>query len=316
MGDGFHSCKTKQRLRSVSISRQTPQISNVCITLPIFISGIPWPRLKKSPEERTHWRQKSFTTFSRVSRKQTKISDRNRWQGSCRDRRSAKAGGYSAVRAYKLTFRWNRSGIRPREKWFLSYGVLDAIFKFTDNPVYKRMNSRSTRMPSVGGLHWTGYFELQKKYREDPLHNDKPKIPDISKYGKHCMVLLPRRQTAGGGRKVLAQACKPEGTGMHWKHFPVWGDEVCKDGDQAGIWIHRIPGHLDDRVKEKEPPESPKRIPGLDPRYGEFPGRGKQFRGVPFVIRGGAIKSANQRFNKKRAALISSHQREGQYEVR
>ena len=35
------------------------------------------------------------------------------------------------------------------------------------------------------------------------------------------MVLLLDGKTAGGGRKVLAQVCKPEGTGMHWKHFPV-----------------------------------------------------------------------------------------------
>ena len=63
---------------------------------------------------------------------------------------------------------------------------------------------------------------------------------------------------------------------------------------------------FDDKIAEVEAPENPKRILGLDPGVNNFLGVANNFGGVPFVIDGRAVKSANQRFNKKRAKLISS----------
>lgn len=154
---------------------------------------------------------------------------------------------------------------------------------------------------------WTGYFELQKKYREDPLHNDKPKIPGY---------LKNTESTAW----FSSQTAKlQEEDGKYWLRFVNLKERVCigstslyegmkyvKTEIKPVYGYYRILVTFDDRVKEKEPPESPKRILGLDPGMGNFLAVANNFGGVPFVIRGGAIKSANQRFNKKRAALISS----------
>ena len=63
---------------------------------------------------------------------------------------------------------------------------------------------------------------------------------------------------------------------------------------------------FDDKIAEVEAPENPKRILGLDPGVNNFLGIANNFGDVPFVMNGRAVKSANQRFNKKRAKLIAS----------
>ena len=63
---------------------------------------------------------------------------------------------------------------------------------------------------------------------------------------------------------------------------------------------------FDDKIAEVKVPENPKRILGLDPGVNNFLGVANNFGGAPFVMNGRAVKSANQRFNKKRAKLISS----------
>lgn len=264
--------------------------------------------LKKSPEERTHLETEVLHyVFTGIQKANEDIGPKQMAR-ILRDCRSAKAGGMQcAVRAYKLTlqepFRYP-----TREKWFLSYGVLDAIFKFTDNPVYKRMNSQVNQNAIRKVVSaWTGYFELQKKYREDSLHNDKPKIPGY---------LKNTESTAW----FSSQTAKlQEEDGKYWLRFVNLKERVCigstslyegmkyvKTEIKPVYGYYRILVTFDDKVKEKEPPESPKRILGLDPGMGNFLAVANNFGGVPFVIRGGAIKSANQRFNKKRAALISS----------
>ena len=62
---------------------------------------------------------------------------------------------------------------------------------------------------------------------------------------------------------------------------------------------------FDDKVKAVEPPANPERILGLDPGVSNFLGVANNFGAVPFVIKGGAVKSVNQRFNKRRSTLLS-----------
>lgn len=63
---------------------------------------------------------------------------------------------------------------------------------------------------------------------------------------------------------------------------------------------------LNDHVKEPELPENPKRILGIDPGLDNLLTVAGNFGKAPFVIRGGVVKSINQRFNKRRAKLIAS----------
>lgn len=82
--------------------------------------------LKKSPEERTHLETEVLHyVFTGIQKAKL-----------------AEVGGMnSAVIAFSIVSQ-EPFQYPTEEKWFLSYGTLDAIFKFTDNPVYRRMNSQ------------------------------------------------------------------------------------------------------------------------------------------------------------------------------
>lgn len=58
---------------------------------------------------------------------------------------------------------------------------------------------------------------------------------------------------------------------------------------------------FDDGIEVPKAPEHPERMLGVD----NFVGVVNNFGDVPFLIKGGAVKSANQNFNKQRAHLIS-----------
>lgn len=68
------------------------------------------------------------------------------------------------------------------DKWFLSYETLDAIFKVTGHPVYKRMNSQVNQNAIRKATKaWKAYFKSIKDYRCNPQkYKAKPKMPDTS----------------------------------------------------------------------------------------------------------------------------------------
>lgn len=70
-----------------------------------------------------------------------------------------------------------------KEKWFLSYGVLDAIFKYTDHPTYRRMNSQVNQNAIKKTVKsWKSYFQLQKDYAVHPeKYKARPRIPGYVK---------------------------------------------------------------------------------------------------------------------------------------
>lgn len=63
---------------------------------------------------------------------------------------------------------------------------------------------------------------------------------------------------------------------------------------------------FDDGVELPKVPEKPKRIIGIDPGIDNLAAVVNNFGVHPFLIKGGAVKAANQWFNKKRASLLSA----------
>ena len=70
------------------------------------------------------------------------------------------------------------------EKWFASYELLDAVFKFTDNPDYRAFHAHVIQNAiKACCLAWNGFFESLKKYSPSSCHTGKPKIPGYKKSG-------------------------------------------------------------------------------------------------------------------------------------
>lgn len=187
--------------------------------------------------------------------------------------------------------------------------MLDAIFKFTDNEVYQRMNSQVNQNAIRKVIAaWEGYFESLKQYKTNLAgYTGKPKIPGYKK---------TEESTAWFSKQV---AKLKEENGKSYLQFVNQKERFCigKSSIYKGLQyvkteIKPIYGRycllvtFDDKIKAVEPPADPKRILGLDPGVNNFLGVANNFGAVPFVIKGGAIKSVNQRFNKQRAKLLSA----------
>ena len=135
--------------------------------------------LKKSPEERTHLETEVLHyVFTGIQKANEVIGQKNMKKKFAELNLSKVGGMNSAVIAFSIVSQ-EPFQYPTKEKWFLSYGTLDAIFKFTDNPVYRRMNSQVNQNAIRKAVAaWQGYFESLKAYRKNPAgFTGKPKIP-------------------------------------------------------------------------------------------------------------------------------------------
>ena len=225
------------------------------------------------------------------------------------DLKLAQVGGMNcAVIAYSLASQ-EPFQYPTVKKWFLSYNTLDAIFKFTDNPVYKRMNSQVNQNAIRKVIAaWEGYFESLKQYKTNPAgYTGKSKIPGYKN----------TEESTAWFSKQVAKLKEEDGKSYlqfvnQKERFCIGETSIYKGLQYVKTEIKPIYGRycllvtFDDKVKAIEPPVNPERILGLDPGVNNFLGVANNFGAVPFVIKGGAVKSANQRFNKRRSALLSA----------
>lgn len=265
--------------------------------------------LKKSPEERTHLETEVLhNVFTGIQKANEYLGQKNMTK-QFKHLKLAQVGGMnSAVIAYSIVCQ-EPFHYPTAETWFLSYHTLDAIFKFTDNPVYKRMNSQVNQNVIRKVIAaWKGYFETLKKYKENPAgYTGKPRMPGYKK-DKEATVWFSS-QTA----KLK------EENGICYLQFVNFkeklrigksslfaGSKYIKTEIKPMFGQYCLMVTFDDRMQEIPVPEHPNRILGLDPGVNNFLGAANNFGAVPFVIKGGALKSVNQRFNKKRSVLLSA----------
>ena len=265
--------------------------------------------LKKSPEERTHLETEVLHyVFTGIQKANEVIGQKNMKKKFAELNLSKVGGMNSAVIAFSIVSQ-EPFQYPTKEKWFLSYGTLDAIFKFTDNPVYRRMNSQVNQNAIRKAVTaWQGYFESLKAYRKNPAgFTGKPKIPGYKQDEEYIAWFSKQvaKLKEEDGRCYIQFVNNPD-------RFEIGKASLYSDLKYVKTEVKAMYGKyyilitFDDKIAEVEAPENPKRILGLDPGVNNFLGVANNFGGVPFVMNGRAVKSANQRFNKKRAKLISS----------
>ena len=195
-----------------------------------------------------------------------------------------------------------------KEKWFLSYGVLDAIFKYTDHPTYRRMNSQVNQNAIKKTVKsWKSYFQLQKDYAVHPeKYKARPRIPGYVK--NLAMTAAYTNQTAKFIRKdghVYLQFVNHRQPVLIGKESLYSGMTYVKTEVKPQYGGYSILLTFKEDIVLPEVPKSPKRILGIDVGVDNFCAVANNFGDIPFLIKGGAIKSMNQNFNKERARLLS-----------
>ena len=257
--------------------------------------------IRKSPEERTHSETEVLhDVFTCICRHNDEVWDRALSDTS--------ASGFALEARMHRAF--NTYLEYPTEKtWMLSYYALDVIFKMTKNPVYVRMSAQTNQCAIRKATDaWKSYFKARRAYRECPARfTGCPRIPGYLK-AQTALVSFSNQTSriAQRGDRI-------------YLHFPKTKTELClgPSGIYKGLkyikaevlpehGIFRVLITFDDGIAMPKAPENPKRILGIDVGLGNFLSVANNYGDVVFVIRGGALKTANRVFNKKRAKLMSS----------
>ena len=91
----------------------------------------------------------------------------------------------AALRKTKLSrVKYIQFSMPTAEKWFASYGLLDAVFRHTENTDYRSFHSHVIQNAISDCCEaWKGYFESRKAYTDASGHTGKPRIPGYRKSG-------------------------------------------------------------------------------------------------------------------------------------
>lgn len=260
--------------------------------------------IRKSPEERTsHETEVLHYVFTGIQK-----ANAHSYEVYCKKQEEYKKIGGMAGAVAMSKLKYKVVPYPTRDEWFLSYTVLDAIFKYTDHPTYRRMNSQVNQNAIKKTVKsWKSYFQLRKDYAIHPeKYKARPRIPGYVK--NPAMTAAYTNQTAKFIRK---DGCAYLRFVNHKQPVLVGRESLYSDMTYVKTEVKPQYGGYSILLTFKEDiilpevPKFPKRILGIDVGVNNFCAVANNFGDTPFLIKGGAIKSMNQNFNKERARLLS-----------
>ena len=208
------------------------------------------------------------------------------------------------------------------EKWFASYGLLDAVFKRTDNRDYRAFHAHVMQNAVRDCCEaWLSYFEGLKAYAPGSGHTGKPKIPGYKKSGgrstavfsslactvRHGTLFFPYGVDGGGKKsrcsvRVSRLPHSSKDKLIEVRAVPYFGyfqlQVVTDDGVPEGSLLPDVKDIIN-------ADGGPAGVMTLDPGLECFAAIADNMGNTPIVIKGGALKARNQWFNKRLAALKS-----------
>ena len=260
--------------------------------------------IRKSPEERTsHETEVLHYVFTGIQK-----ANAHSYEVYCKKQEEYKKIGGMAGAVAMSKLKYKVVPYPTRDEWFLSYTVLDAIFKYTDHPTYRRMNSQVNQNAIKKTVKsWKSYFQLRKDYVIHPeKYKARPRIPGYIK--QPAMTAAYTNQTA----KFIRKDGRAYLRFVNHKPPVLIGNESLY-ADMTYVKTEVKPQYggysilltFKEDIILPEVPKFPKRILGIDIGVDNFCAVANNFRDTPFLIKGGAVKSMNQNFNKERARLLS-----------
>ena len=220
------------------------------------------------------------------------------------------------------------------EKWFASYGLLDAVFRHTENTDYRSFHSHVIQNAVSDCCEaWNGYFESRKTYTASSGHTGSPRIPGYRKSGGRSTAVFSNQACSiKNGRLFFPYAVVEEGKKRVRPSVDVSGlphaSKTKRGSKEKLIEVRAVPYFgayqiqvvTDDGIREDDllPKEkdiigadgNPAGVMMLDPGLDNFASMADNKGNTPIVVKGGAIKACNQWFNK-RMAFLRSEQMKG-----
>ena len=213
------------------------------------------------------------------------------------------------------------------EKWFASYGLLDAVFKYTGNHDYRSFHAHVIQNAIKDCCEaWKGYFESLKSCSPSSGHTGKPKIPGYRKSGGRSTAVFSNLACViKHGRLFFPYCTDGDKPGKVRRSLDVSGlphaskDKLVEVRAVPYFGMYQLQVVTDDGVPEEGllPDEKdiigadgkPAGVMTLDPGLNNFAAMADNKGNTPIVIKGGAVKAKNQWFNKRMAFLKSEQMR-------
>ena len=241
---------------------------------------------------------------------------------ACRDLEEGKPLTGNQSEAFRMITEVTRgTRYEPKGRW-LGYGQLDYILKRTEDPAYRALPAQANQQILKGLLrNYKSFFAALKAYGLHPERfTGRPRMPGYKKKGTEstailtnqiCRIRGERHIRFPGTKEMLDMGPAPEGGRLKevrirpcHDSYTVeavleYPDSILKKGKLSGMDEAAIRNALEGSG------EGDFRIAAIDPGVRNFCAVANNFGARPFLIRGGAIKSANQYYNKELAWLKS-----------
>ena len=194
-----------------------------------------------------------------------------------------------------------------QEQWFLNYYVLDAVFKESDNVDYRSHHAHLIQAAIRECVQaWNSYFELIKKAN---MLNGKPKIPNYI-HSDHKTATLSNIACRIQNGLLRFPNCREK---LDVSKLPHFADKLIEVRVVPYCGIYQIQIVTDDGIKAEKVSvcTSVKDIPSeagvamLDPGIRNFATIVDNKGNTPIIVKGEALISRNQWYNRQMSALRS-----------
>ena len=254
--------------------------------------------IRKSPEERTHNETEVLHHVFTGIQKANLSKDRRFARAVSKALALAGLARHAAMQ--KAISNAQHFAYPSLHRWFLSYEVLDAIFKETRHPAYYALQAQVNQQAIRKTVSsWKSYFHSLAEYRRDRgKFRAAPRMPGYIKNPEATAHFTSQVAKYAGGKLSFPCGGSLVDTG-------ILPGRYVKAEVQPYHGAYRLLVTYEDGTKIPKAPKTAGRALGIDMGVDNFLAVANNFGACPFLVKGGMLKSLNRQFNKRKARLTA-----------
>ena len=193
-----------------------------------------------------------------------------------------------------------------KEKWMLTYNLLDGIFKLSENEDYRNLPAQvNQQVMKQCFSNWKSYLKSLKEYKKNPSKFlGKPRCPNYKEHDLSNAILtniICKIKTTDAGSYLTFPKTK-----LTYNLGNYISDKDKLQQVEIKPYFNSLKLIL--IIKDIEYPEvvsTPERVLGIDLGVNNFASISNNVGLTPIIIKGKVMKERNQYFNKRKAELSS-----------
>ena len=197
-----------------------------------------------------------------------------------------------------------------KEKWMLTYNLLDGIFKLSDNEDYRSLPAQvNQQIMKHCFSDWKSYLKSLKEYKKNPSKFlGKPKLPNYKEHDLSNAILtniICKIKTTDKGNYLTFPKTK-----LTYNLGTYINSDAKLQQVEIKPYFNTIKVILIIKdIEYQEVNRTPERVLGIDLGINNFATISNNVGITPIIIKGKVMKERNQYFNKKKAKLCSKLQK-------